>query len=397
MNIATTAINEYRDQYQDWVLRRYGKRAPMLRREELDSIGSGVIIDEAGYLITSFHVVSNATRVQVKLFNGEVYDARKCVAGSQKDVAMLQIIAPEGKRFQAMKFAKDDDLLLGETVVALGNPYGLGGSVTRGILSSKNRRPSSGDAQLDIPDWLQTDADINPGNSGGPLINLHGELIGINVAVGAGQGIGFAIPIKQVSAALSEFFTPEAANALWFGARVGSFNPPLIITSVQPRSPAEKAGLRVGQRVVTVNGQPPRSLVDFHRLATDRTDLTATIQVEANGQRRSITTQMISFQALVSQRLGVSLRNLTPQDAVGVNPGDAILIEQIEKNGPADQAKLQTGFLLTAVDDHKTGTLLHAADIISTKQTGDRVKIFFIVPRSFGAGAGEYNATLTVR
>jgi len=397
VNIATTAINEYRDQYQDWVARQYGRRAPALRREERDVIGSGVIIDEAGYLITSYHVVSNATRVRVKLSSGEEYDARKCVGGPQKDIALLQIIAPEGRKFQAMKFANDDDLLLGETVIALGNPFGLGGSVTRGILSSKNRRPSAGDAQLDILDWLQTDADINPGNSGGPLINLRGELIGLNVAAGAGQGIGFAVPIKQVSGALSEFFTPEAANAVWFGAQVGSFNPPLTITSVQPRSPAEKAGLRVGQRVVTVNGQSPRSLVGFLQLTAGRTDLTTTLQVEVKGQSRSLTTQMISFQALFKQRLGLALRNLTLQDAFGVKPGDAVLIEQVENDGPASKVKLQPGFLLAAMDDLKSGTLLDAAKVISTKQAGDRVNLFFIVPHSFGAGAGEYNTTLTVR
>jgi S1-C subfamily serine protease len=396
VNIATASVVNYPDGYEEAFTRFYGKRPPT---EKLNSIGSGVIIDEDGYLLTNLHVLRRASHVQVKLWNGELYDAEPRVATSQKDVALLQIIAPRGKKFQAMKFAKDDDLLLGETVIALGNPYGLGGSVTRGILSSKNRRISSGQEQLGFQDWLQTDADINPGNSGGPLINLRGELIGINAAVyreDQGMGVGFAIPIKQVSAALPDFFTLEAFDGNWFGARIGPFNPPLTITSVQPRSPADKAGLRVGQVITTVNGQSPRSLAEFHRLATANADLTATIQVEADGQRRSTITQMITFKDLIQQRLGAVLRDLTPAD-VGIKPGDGVIIEQIEKNSPADKAKLRPGFLLTAADDRKTGTLLNAADVVSAKQTGERLKLSFIVPRSFGARAGDYNTTLTVR
>ena len=399
VNIATTTLVQYPDGYQEVFTRFYGQRPPT---EKLNSIGSGVIIDEDGYLLTNLHVLRRASRVQVKLWNGEVYDAEPRVGTSQKDVALLQILAPKGKKFQAMKFAAADDLLLGETVLALGNPYGLGGSVTRGILSSKNRRPSSGTEPLDFQDWLQTDADINPGNSGGPLLNLRGELIGINAAVyreGQGMGVGFAIPIKQVSAALEDFFTPEAFDGHWFGARVGPFEPPLRVTSVQPRSPAEKAGLRVGQPITSVNGRPPRNLVDFHGLTTARGDHTATIQVEADGQGRTLTAQMIPFQDLFGQRLGLGLRELAAPEAarVGVNPGECILIERVEKNSPADQAKLQPGFLLRAVDDRQTGALLHVADVISAKQTGDRLKVSFNVPRTFGARAGDYQTTLTVR
>lgn len=396
VNIATTSVVKYPDGYEEVFTRFYGQRPPT---EKLNSIGSGVIIDEDGYLLTNLHVLRRASRVQVKLWNGELYDAEPRVATSQKDVALLKIIAPRGKKFQAMKFAKDDDLLLGETVIALGNPYGLGGSVTRGILSSKNRRISSGQEQLGIQDWLQTDADINPGNSGGPLINLRGELIGINAAVyreDQGMGVGFAIPIKQVSAALPDFFTPEAFDGNWFGARIGPFNAPLTVMSVQPRSPAEKAGLRVGQRITMVNGRSPRSLADFHRLATASADLTATIQVEADGQRRSTTTQMITFKDLIQQRLGAVLRDVAPSDN-GVKPGNGVIIEQVEKNSPADKARLRPGFLLTAADDRQTGTLLHAADVISAKQAGESLKLSFIVPRGFGARAGDYNATLTVR
>src|SRR5205807_8552756 len=166
---------------------------------------------------TNLHVVRRAGTVWVKLADGREFEARPIVGNTRKDVALLKLVARGNGKFKAVKFAKDDDLLLGETVLSLGNPFGLGGSVSRGILSSKNRVVPKEADQLDWPNWLQTDASINPGNSGGPLVNLRGELIGLNVAIlSQAQGIGFAIPIRQVSEALSGIFTPETSGkALW--------------------------------------------------------------------------------------------------------------------------------------------------------------------------------------
>src|SRR5258707_12686073 len=125
------------------------------------------MIDEDGYVLRNLHVVRRAARIQVKLWDGREYDAEPRVETEATDVALLKLKIKPGEKFKAMKFAADDDLLLGETVLALGNPYGLGASVTKGILSSKNRRPTTGDDPLDVQDWLQTDAAINPCSSGG--------------------------------------------------------------------------------------------------------------------------------------------------------------------------------------------------------------------------------------
>ncbi len=149
-------------------------------------------------------------------------------------------------------------------MLALGNPFGLGGSVSRGILSSKSRRTETGGSKLDIPDWLQTDASINPGNSGGPLINLDGEIIGINVAVlKEGQGIGFAIPIKRVNESLSRIFTPEFLEGNWFGAAIRPGSNPLTVESVEPDSPAARAGMAAGDQIATINNHSPRSFIEF--------------------------------------------------------------------------------------------------------------------------------------
>lgn len=395
VNIATTRIVEYRDPYQDMFLRFYGRRAPVEQRENPEGIGSGVIIDEDGYILTNFHVLRRASRVYVKLNDGRVIEADPLVFTAHKDVALLKLRAKPGEKFPAIKLAKDDDLLLGETVLALGNPYGLGTSVTRGILSSKARRPVAENEPLSTQDWLQTDADINPGNSGGPLINLRGELIGINVAVyreSLGMGVGFTIPVKHVSAALAEFFAPEITDGMWFGALVTGFNSPLTIASIKPGSPAEKAGLRAGQRILQVNGESPRGLVDFNRLLTANKDRTASLRVQKDGTPRNVTVKMVSFDELIRQKLGLELLNLTPQIAANfqVNPGEALYIEKVEANSPAEKAQLQPGFLLRAIDDQPTGDLLRAADALSGKKSGERVRLSVIVPRRLGNNYVEY-------
>src|SRR5436190_3411542 len=242
VNIATETVIEYHEWYDDLLRQFYGWPNTPTHQEKSISLGSGVIVDEDGYILTNFHVIRRASRIQVKLWDGREYDADQVMTTESSDVALLKLKTKPGEKFKAIRFAGDDDLLLGETVLAVGNPYGLGGSVTKGILSSKNRRPATGNEPLKMEDWLQTDAAINPGNSGGPLVNLRGELIGLNVAVYRGEqgerglGVGFSIPVKQVSAALSYFFTPEVTDSLWFGARFKSTGSYLEVAAVQPGS-----------------------------------------------------------------------------------------------------------------------------------------------------------------
>src|SRR5262249_23497228 len=153
--------------------------------------------------------------------------------------------------------------------IALGNPAGLGGSVSRGILSSKSRSLPKEGMPLNYANWLQTDAPINPGNSGGALINLQSEPIRIHVAnvhdVGRAlpQSLGLAIPIKLVEEALSDILPTEYVKSFWFGARVKVGTSPLVLTTVQPTSPAERAGLKVGDAILQVNGRAPKSFMDF--------------------------------------------------------------------------------------------------------------------------------------
>lgn len=363
VNIATSRLVEYHDFYDELRRQFFGlppQSAPRTE-EQLDSLGSGVIIDEDGYILTNLHVVRRGNRVQVKLADGRVYEADKIVATSKSDVALLKIRGKPGEKFKAIKFAKDDDLLLGETVIALGNPFGLGGSVSRGILSSKNRRPATGNEPLNVADWLQTDAAINPGNSGGPLVNLRGELIGINVAVySEGQGIGFAIPVRQISTAISQFFSPEVASSKWFGAWLkGGITPPTI-SEVQAGSPAAKAGLKPGMQIAEVNGKPTHSLVDFSdhmvgNLASDE----VTLGIRDAGKQSTVRVKLEPFKDLVERRTGLVLKELTSDDAaqLGLRAPEGLLIQSINPGSPAEKANLKPGMLVTAFDNNMINEL----------------------------------------
>lgn len=345
-----------------------------------ESGGSGVVVDEDGYVLTNAHVIRNARQIWVK-FNDDSapYPAEKLELTRAKDVALLRLRAPAGTRFRAVKFAKDDDLLLGETVIALGNPFGLGGSVSRGIISSKSRRRPeevpSGEF-LEIADWLQTDASINPGNSGGPLINLRGEMVGLSVAVlrpdiGA-QGIGFAIPIKIVSSALAEILTGESLQGNWFGARLRAATRPLTVQVVQPGSPAEKAGLRVEDVIIQANGVRPESVIEFNRIlqaSGDHEDVR--IVVSQNGKERNLTLRMLKevdfFNAeLIRRRLGMT-----------VKPGGngTFIISNIEGDGPAARAELESGLTIATADDFQISTVVDFARIVHRKARGETIKL----------------------
>jgi len=356
--------------------------------------------------------------VQVKLSNGKVYDAAKVVANPRSDVALLKITnAAPGEKFEPIKLAKDDDVLLGETVVALGNPFGLSGSVSRGILSSKNRRDTPADEQLGRADWLQTDAAINPGNSGGPLANMRGELIGINVAVERGQGIGFAIPIREVAAALSEFFSPEIFTGVWFGARLKAGIIPLTVAEVQTDSPAAKAGLKPGMQIAEVNGRQPHSLVSFLEQVVGRTNLFEGIEltnvVEAptqsvikqnfgptasrdvslvvfdGGVKRNLTVKLQPFADIIQQRTGLTLGKVEPEDAakIGLNV-KGLLITSVEKGSPADVAGLKAGMLVTYFDGAGQNDLRDFGSALVHKGPGEKAALTLVVLQRVASASG---------
>ena len=353
-------------------------------------------IDRMAYVAC---VVRRADKIAVKFCTGTNFYSATVVASDPKsDVALLKLNTRPGEKFTAIQLAHEDDLLLGETVLALGNPFGLGGSVSRGILSSKSRIVPKEGEPLDIPNWLQTDAPINLGNSGGPLVNLRGELIGINVAVlnevegQRAQGIGFAIPIRRVLEALSDIFPTEFVKTYWFGARVKVGTTPLVVTSVQAQSPAGRAGLEAGDAILQVNSKPPKSFIDFADLLAAGAGSEATLAIRRGTGRKDIAVRLVPeksvFNArLIRDKLGLDLEELTPQLAAryGVAASDGFLITGVEEDSPAAAAGLQRGILVNAIDGQLPADLCAAAKLLYPKKKGDRIQLGIPVLQRMGS------------
>lgn len=383
VNIATETIVEVRDPFTEMRRLFYGDYYSRQPRQTTKSLGSGVIIDEEGYLLTNEHVVKRADKIWVKV-GGTEYPATRIAGDAAIDVALVKINAPEGTRFSAVTMAGDDDLRLGETVLALGNPFGLGGSVSRGILSSKSRRQPLEDQPLDIRDWLQTDAAINPGNSGGPLINLNGELIGLNVAVyGEGEGIGFAIPIRRVREGISRFLSPEKTSSLWFGARINPNRDGMKVSDVEPNSPAAVAGLKVGDRIESLNGRKPRSFIDFtSKLLSVGVKEPVKLTIVRGGATRTVSVKLVREQDffdndLLERSLGIRVMPNSPDMARRLNlpPYPGFVITDIKKNGPADQAGLEPEYVIRGVDEKLPWNLIELAKYVFGKKPGDQIQV----------------------
>jgi len=370
-------------------------------QEAVVSRGSGVVIDEEGYVLTNVHVVDGVKRVFVKFNDGsEPIEAERVALNAGKDVALLRLKAP-GRKFPAVKFAKDDDLLLGETVIALGNPFGYAGSVSRGILSSRARRGPNEDrsrGDLDTLDWIQTDAAINPGNSGGPLINLRGDLIGINVAtlrpqMGA-QGIGFAIPIKRVNQALAEVLSGESVGRFWFGARLKAATRPLTIQAVQPGSPAEKAGLKPGDVISAVQGDPPSGIIEFNRAlvkAGDASDIPLTIR--RAGTLKELRLRLIEESDFfnneyLSARAGFK---------VAAVRGGGFVVQSVDANGPAAAAGLKRGHLIRGLDRTEFPDVVTLARYLFSRAKGETVEVGVLVDQRSALGVYRQAGIATLK
>jgi S1-C subfamily serine protease len=390
VNLGTETVVEVRDPVADLFQRYWG---PYYRRRPPSSqysLGSGVIIDETGYVLTNDHVTRRANRIWVKLSEeagGKTYEAERVAGSEESDVALLRILAEPEERFSAVKFAADDDISLGETVIALGNPFGLGGSVSRGILSSKSRRPPQEDSPLGLEDWLQTDAAINPGNSGGPLINLRGELIGLNVAIfSEGQGIGFAVPVKRVAEALADIFSP-AIGRMWFGASVRPASSGVTVARVEPGSPAAKAGLREGDLITEVKGQPVRGFIDFTKdLLASGSDEDIKLVYERAGTRRETTTRLLAEtevfnEQLIKQKTGLSLQELTRPLArrLGLLTTEGLLVAGVDRDSPADALGIKPGSLVIGLNVEAVDDVVSAARLLYRKESGDEVRVVLLI------------------
>lgn len=266
VNIAVRGVAKSENPlYDDPAFRRFFD-SPELRRE-FQAAGSGVIVDAAkGYVLTNRHVVENADTIVVTLKNNRRLTATLVGQDAGTDIALLQVKA---ERLTALPLGNSDELEVGDYIVAIGNPFGLGQTVTSGIVSALGR---TGLGIERYENFIQTDASINPGNSGGPLVNLRGEIVGINSAIlsqsGGNIGIGFAVPINMARSVMDQILAHGEVRRGWLGVRIGDLTPELaqslnleatsgaIVGSVEPSSPAARAGIQESDVIVAVDGQP---------------------------------------------------------------------------------------------------------------------------------------------
>ena len=300
----------------------------IFRRDQRGS-GSGVVIYEDGYIVTNFHVVRGANEIRVQFdtaVDDKVYPARLISANESEDLALLKI---DGERpFPTVPMGTSADLMIGETVVAIGNPYGQTLSVSQGIISGLHRVVQA--QGLSFCNVVQTDASINPGNSGGPLLNINGDLIGINTVMNMqAENIGFAIPVDQVQLVLQEYLLEPSKARGWLGFEVDLDS--RTINEVTPDGPADAAGLKVGDRVVALNGKVLETAEDY-RLA--RVAILPSEEVAVR-VRRGALDRSIKLQAWNRSDVLTYLRAGLLVEPVVLNTTRAVRVRKVRPGGPA--------------------------------------------------------------
>jgi serine protease Do/serine protease DegQ len=367
--------------------------------------GSGVIVDaREGIVITNHHVIKNAAQVIVTLKDRRRFPAKLVGTDPATDIAVLKISAPN---LTALKLGDSDQLNVGDFVVAIGNPFGLGQTVTSGIVSALGR---SGLNIEGYEDFIQTDASINPGNSGGALVNLRGELVGINTAIigpsGANVGIGFAVPVNMARAVMTQIvrfgdvrrgrlgidfedLAPDAATLLKLPTADGA-----IISGVQPDSPAGKAGLRRGDVVLAFNGRPVKNSPDLrNHLGLTPVGEDVELTVFRDGRRLNFKLQIAAPQGLtavdsqiVPQLAGLKIANIDRTSPQGARV-EGVLVVGVETGSVAAGYGLRPGDVIAAINRQRVRNI---AEFLAAMRNADRAFQMSVV-------RGDFVLTFTVR
>lgn len=371
----------------------FGQSKPRLKND----LGSGVIIDESGIVVTNFHVIRNAIGVKVALSDRREFTADIILKDQKSDLAILKLQA-DGERFPALDFASQSSLEVGDLVLAIGNPFGVGQTVTQGIISALARTP-----QADISNsnfFLQTDAAINPGNSGGALVDMNGAIVGINTAIfsrsGGSNGIGFAIPSDMVETVVKSALRGSArVERPWVGARfqnidadsalaLGLFRPSgVLVTDIYDEGPADAAGISVGDLIVAVNKKPFDDLNGFnYHLATLGIDKTADLTISRDGKKRFVKVNLITApetvprdERLISGRhplAGVTIANLSPALAEELRfsgPVNGVIIRSVDRRSRAWRLGLRRNDIILSFNDKQVRSTRQLVRIATGQQS----------------------------
>jgi serine protease Do len=388
VNIVTRGeIRIFNDPFLKRELKKY-KAFRMLDNKRFVSFGSGVVIDaKHGLIVTNAHLVSMEKAITVTLKDGRHYEAKKIGADNETDIAVIKIKA---KNLTEINFADSNEIKVGDFVVAIGSPFGLKQSVTSGIVSALNRS-NLGIEHLE--NFIQTDAPINIGNSGGALVNMQGQLIGINTALisstGGNVGVGFAIPSNMVKSIVEQLLKFGKVHRGLMGVLVQTLNPDLaeafnlkgvkgsIVSRVVPFSPAATAGIKVGDVIVSVNGHTIKSGDDMHNfVGLLRMGATAKLNILRNGKKINIS--VVTANPQLSEKksheanpylYGIQMENVTEQNPYhGYVTGIRIL--RVDEYCPAWTVGLRPGDLVISVNHKRIATIKELETIASAEKNG---------------------------
>ncbi len=332
------------------------------------SLGSGVIIDGTkGYILTNQHVIARASEIKVITSEKQEYQAKLIGADPRSDLAVLQISARN--KLPEIKMGNSDDLMIGETVIAIGNPFGLSHTVTTGVVSAVERSVRS--EERIYRHLIQTDASINPGNSGGPLLNIDGELIGINTAIyQKAQGIGFAIPINKAKRIVKELLRAGKVRPIWLGIEIQELTDALrshfglpsgrggvLVNDVMSGSPGAKAGLKRGDIIVSVGGIPVKGPGDYRdALAEFTPEDRLEMKVFRGGKFNGVVLQPSTFPPslalnLVYRRLGIKVGKLSKRTGGGYGSRSKVVVKEVRRGSEAGKIGVKPGDLILKVNN----------------------------------------------
>jgi serine protease Do len=339
------------------------------QRQQQTSLGSGVIIDgERGLILTNAHVIQRSGTITVALMDRREYKARIVGADPDSDLAVLRIDSRE--KMPSIAMGESDDLMIGETVIAIGNPFGFSNTVTTGVVSALHRSIRAEDRVYQ--DFIQIDASINPGNSGGPLLNINGELVGVNTAIYAkAQGIGFAIPISKAKKIVADLIQYGEVKPAWIGIVAQELDEKLaqylkypakkgvMIKSVEPDSPALQAGLREGDVLLAVGTKTIAGLEDYQAATkTVTAGETLETQVWRNGQNRTFAIKTRLFPIEQADRLAWSMLGIRVQDLTLKNrknfrivATEGVMISEVRGGTQLEGVGARAGDVIRQIDD----------------------------------------------
>lgn len=368
--VSVKGFNPFGD---DWIFEYFGQNNRMQKNVTRQSLGSGVLIREDGTILTNEHVILPASKITVTLSDGRIFEAELLGASRSFDLALLKINAGEPMPF--LPPGNSEDLMIGETVIAIGNPYGLASTVTTGVISAKNRTVTFQDHETRqnhvFNDFLQIDASINPGNSGGPLLNILGELIGINTAIfDQAEGIGFAIPIDKALRVIDDLLEWGDVPRIWVGLHVQELTETLaqnfgiqrmtgvLVSEVRRDSPALEAGLKPGDLIIRIGNSEIHSAIDYRQLTRDFTpgdSIPVTFIRNGEEFRCTLKAKAVPLERvdeLAWDTLGVQFRDITRKDiqSFGLYVSEGALVTAVRPGSPAADVGIRPGDVIARLN-----------------------------------------------